>query len=175
MLIVAIDPGKQGAMCALDTFEGTPYFQDNPDHKKITVNRVNIWLSNFGKGADCIVIEDVHSMHNMSAKSNFQFGRNLGIVETLANLCSLDVCYLQPKEWQTLCDIKFVYPNKATAAQKAKIRKDTTAARCNELYPNAAIYGPMGGLKDGRADALMIAHAMYKFCLGGGNVNANKA
>lgn len=160
MLVIAIDPGAQGALCSLDTYYKHHTFQACPNLPKISIGNVNTWLSCHARGAACIVIEDVHSMHNMSAKSNFQFGRNLGMIEALAYLHAMDVSYIQPKEWQKLCGINFEYPKGATVSQKSKIRKETTATRCLELYPNAAIYGPKGGLKDGRTDALMIAHAM---------------
>ncbi len=99
-------------------------------------------------------------MGGMNAKSNFQFGRNLGLLEVIIHYAFNEVEYIQPKAWQKACGIKFEYPKKATASQKSKIRKETTAARCLELYPNADIYGPRGGLMDGRADALMIAHTL---------------
>lgn len=161
MLVIAIDPGSQGAMCSLDTYPiPIIHFQDCPREPKIDTATVYHWLEAHTRGARCIVIEDVHSMHNMTAKSNFQFGRNLGIVETMAKICCLDIEYLQPKTWQNLCGIKFNYPLGSTAQEKTRRRKATTASRCMELYTQADIYGPKGGLKDGRADALMIAHAM---------------
>ena len=103
-------------------------------------------------------IEDVHSMGGMSAKSNFQFGRNLGFVETLAHLSSPTVEYVQPKVWQKACGIEFIYSKGMSPAQKSVLRKQTVAATAQLIYPDAELYGARGGLKDGRADALMIAH-----------------
>lgn len=37
-------------------------------------------------------------------------------------------------------------------------KKKTVAAKALQLYPDAELHGPKGGLLDGRADALMIAH-----------------
>jgi len=160
MLVIAIDPGKKGALCSLDTYYGVHEFHHCPDPPKVKINNVDLFLRTYAKGAAYVAIEDVHSIFGASAKSNFQFGRNLGMVEALAHLHSLDVEYIQPKAWQELCGIKFIYPKKATANAKLKIRKEATAARCLALYPGAKIFGPRGGLMDGRADALMIAHAI---------------
>ena len=107
-----------------------------------------------------IAIEDVHSLGGMSAKSNFQFGRNLGLIEAVTYLADgvYNIEYVQPKVWQKACGITFKYPLLADTATKAKWRKNWTATVAQDLYPNAELHGPKGGLKDGRADALMIAH-----------------
>lgn len=161
MRYIGCDPGSTGAICSLDpntksiTFFNTP--QANALHRSIHVliNALPIRAV-----VSRVAIEDVHSMGGMNAKSNFQFGRNLGHLEVLIHYAFNDVEYIQPKAWQKVCGIKYVYPKGATAAQKSTIRKKTHAARCIELYPDAEIYGPRGGLMDGRADALLIAHTL---------------
>jgi hypothetical protein len=172
MLLLGVDPGTQGALCLLDSVTGISKFHDTPNTKDIwqSTHDIEDWLR--VRPPFHIAIEDVHSMGGMSAKSNFQFGRNLGLVEAVTNLSDSenDVEYVQPKVWQKACEITFIYPHFASPAQKAKIRKKATAARCKELYPKCEIYGPKGGLKDGRSDALMIAHYLL---LKYGNTNEN--
>ena len=99
-------------------------------------------------------------MGGMGAKSNFQFGRNLGLVEAITHLqpWADKIEYVQPKVWQKGCGIVFQYPNEMSTPHRAALRKRTVAKHALELYPKAEIYGPRGGLKDGRSDALMIAH-----------------
>lgn len=160
MLVIGADPGTQGAICLLDSIRKKFTFVNTP--QLVTMQALYFWCTK-AKGMGqleqvTVAIEDVHSMGGMSAKSNFQFGRNLGFLEASLHLHFTDIVYVQPKEWQKVCGIKFVYPPKATAPQKSRIRKETTAAMVLELYPDAPIYGPRGGLMDGRADALMIAH-----------------
>ena len=166
---VGIDPGTQGAICLLhfhNQQEG-PFiaFIDTPDTKTMealvsSVSKVLNALEQHGRPY-IFAIEDVHSIHNMSAKSNFQFGRNLGIVEVLAAIFADKIHYLQPKEWQKLCGINFKYIPNSSKEDKSKLRKRTTYLRALNLYPNANLLGPKGGIKDGRADALMIAHALH--------------
>jgi len=158
---IGVDPGNKGAICLLDPQDDTITFIDTPNLKKLSQSVKAIFKglppSNWIKK---LAIEDVHSVHNSSAKSNFQFGRCLGAIESIVAYWYQDYIYLAPKKWQQLCGIAFVYPTGATSAQKSKIRKETTAVRALELYPHVNLFGPKGGLLDGRADALMIAHAL---------------
>lgn len=157
---LGIDPGTQGALCFLDSVTGKTEFINTPDTKNLSQSlqdikhhlRINI--------PRYIAIEDVHSLGGMSAKSNFQFGRNLGLIEGLIHTCDCedDVIYVQPKVWQKACGVKFNYTPNMKAEEKAKLRKFNVAADARILYPKAQLYGPRGGLKDGRSDALMIAH-----------------
>ncbi len=96
----------------------------------------------------CIIIEDVHSLPGMSAKSNFSFGRNVERVNLLAELSGVRVELIQPKKWQKFIGVKETGP---------AIKKEV-AAIAKRLYPDASLFGPKGGLLDGRSDALMIAH-----------------
>ena len=47
-----------------------------------------------------ITIEDVHSIHGTSAKSNFNFGRNVGIINTVALLSKCEINHVTPTKWQ---------------------------------------------------------------------------
>jgi len=159
MVVIGVDPGASGALCSLDSCTKEIKFHSTPQSKNLfdSIGAILNWLST-QHIPTIVAIEDVHSMGGMSAKSNFQFGRNLGLIEALIHSWSNQVEYVQPKVWQKACGISFIYPERLKAIKRGKIRKMTTAARALELYPGADIYGPKGGLKDGRSDALMIAH-----------------
>lgn len=99
------------------------------------------------------MIEEVHSIFGVSAKANFNFGYNVGLVNTLA-LCSGNmVDKITPKKWQKAVGVK--------STSKGKDIKKDVAGICSRLYPDIKIYGPKGGLDDGKSDALMIAHYCY--------------
>ena len=153
MLVLGVDPGAQGALCLLDTFDGSCEYFSTPKTKWLTATTraLHQWLA-ISESIAYIAIEDVHSMGGMSAKSNFQFGRNLGFLEAIMHLSCNIIEYVQPKIWQEAVGIKF------PRGLKPKEKKIFTSKRVLELYPEASIYGPKGGLLDGRADALMIAH-----------------
>jgi len=58
---------------------------------------------------------------------------------------------VQPKKWQKTIGV----------TKKGKEIKKEVASICSRLYPDAEIYGPKGGLLDGKSDALMIAHYAF--------------
>ena len=149
MLIAGIDPGTNGAIAVLDS--------SNPDSvalldlKKNSICDTWNWLHTEGLAlkSSKIWVEDVHSMFGMSAKSNFGFGRNLGTVLTIAELLTgKDPNTITPKIWQKYIGVTV----------KGKAIKKEVAKIAQGLYPNAELHGKRGGLLDGRADALMIAH-----------------
>lgn len=143
MQVIGIDPGANGATCFLPERGDTLFL----DHKKATSAQLYQFMMQCMP--DIIIIEDVHSLHGMSAKSNFSFGYNLGAITTIAELIGVPIHRIQPKKWQ-----KYIGCSKPTGKElKAEVAQLATT-----LYPKANILGKRGGLLDGRSDALMIAH-----------------
>ncbi len=87
---------------------------------------------------------------------NFSFGFNLGSVHALLHACGIGFSLVQPKVWQKAIGA----PSKKFLDGEMEL-KQAIADIAEMLYPQAELYGPKGGLKDGRADALMIAHYLY--------------
>ena len=98
-----------------------------------------------------IMIEDVHSIFGASAKSNFNFGYNTGVVNALAMATGESVDRVQPKKWQKALGVK----------SKGKAIKGEVASICDRLYPKTSVRGPRGGLLDGLSDSLLISHYAY--------------
>jgi len=149
---VGIDPGATGYICVLspDTGEAT-FFANKTQAYDLYHTLRPLVIERDPK----IYIEDVHSLYGMSAKSNFQFGRNLGVSETIINCTGATLNYVTPKVWQA--HIGAVLP-KDIKKDRQKILKQLVAERCKALYPDVVIHGKFGGLQDGKSDALMIAH-----------------
>lgn len=146
---IGIDPGAKGSICALLPSEGKAIFKD-PTDKPLEILE---WLYQLKEqeGIRVIMVEDVHSIFGMSAKSNFSFGYNVGTVNTLAMATGETVDRVAPKKWQKEIGVK----------SKGKAIKQEVAQICDRLYPNVCIRGPKGGLLDGKSDALMLAHYAY--------------
>jgi hypothetical protein len=154
MFTIGIDPGSNGAIAVLDSL--------NPDSialldlKKHSIFEISSWLTSRYKNIEYeeeaivkIWVEDIHSMYGMSAKSNFGFGRNLGIVLTISEmLTGVTPDMVAPKVWQKYIGV----------TAKGKAIKRQVANIAQHLYPQAELHGKKGGLLDGRSDALMIAY-----------------
>lgn len=149
-IFIGIDPGSKGAICALEPTTPTIEFLD---FDKSSINQLYRGLLSTLQNhlIKSVVIEDVHSLYGMSAKSNFNFGRNLGILQGILGSLSLEPIKVTPKIWQA----------KVGVTTKGKAIKKDVAGLCNLLYPECSICGKRGGLLDGRSDALMIAYYAY--------------
>jgi len=148
---IGIDPGAKGAVCLLVPVLDLVDFIDNSASNQDIYSF--LLQSRDGYNLRAIMIEKVHSLMGMSAKSNFSFGYNVGEINTLASLSGIMVDHVTPKQWQSKIGI----------APKSKTIKKDVAEICDKLYPGSQtlIRGPRGGLMDGRSDALMIAHFNY--------------
>ena len=152
---IGIDPGSQGAICLLDPSRKWILFQDTPNQKTSVLETYQFLLV-WAPMADKIGIEQVRSLPNMTAKSNFSFGYNVAQIETMLEILDIKFEKVLPRIWQK--GVGITYPKKTPP----KERKILTAQHALELYPYAPLHGPRGGLLDGRADALMIAHHMQQ-------------
>ena len=148
MRICGIDPGSNGAICVLDRNDST--YIAFCDLKKSTTYDIAIWL--FNQKVTYIWIENIHSLYGMSAKSNFNFGKNLGVVTTISEIISKGdnskIHTVTPKIWQQYIGV----------TKKGKHIKKNVADIAKKLYPNVEIHGKRGGLLDGRSDACMVAY-----------------
>jgi len=144
--IVAIDPGGNGSTCFLPS-DGEGAVIEFADHKHNNALSIHRFLEDLP--IDYLIIEDVHSLYGMSAKSNFNFGFNLGNITAVAEIRNVPIHKVQPKVWQ-----KYIGCTKPSG----KELKKEVGNIAMTLYPNVSIHGARGGLLDGRSDALMIAH-----------------
>ena len=148
MRICGIDPGSNGAICVLDRNDST--YIAFCDLKKSTTYDIAIWL--FNQKVTYIWIENIHSLYGMSAKSNFNFGKNLGVVTTISEIISKGdnskIRTVTPKIWQQYIGV----------TKKGKHIKKNVADIAKKLYPNVEIHGKRGGLLDGRSVACMVAY-----------------
>ena len=90
-------------------------------------------------------IERVHSMPQQGVASTFKFGTNYGIWRGILAAFEMPFYTVGVQQWQK------------GVIQKAQDKKPALAAAAR-LFPSAELYGPRGGGKHGRSDALLIAH-----------------
>ena len=145
-LWIGIDPGQSGALAMIDKDNIIHTLSDWPgdeigaaaivrgltDHCEIQYNIIG-------------AIERVHSMPEQGVASTFKFGTNYGIWRGILAAFGIPFYTVGVHQWQK------------GVIQKAQDKKPALAA-ASRLFPAAELYGPRGGGKDGRADALLIAH-----------------
>ena len=143
------DPGNKGYTCLL--VPETKFIEFVPNtYKPIDLYD---WLieSKMHYEIRIAMIEDVHSLYGMSAKSNFQFGYNTGKISGILEASGIGLDKVAPKKWQKAIGVK----------SKGKAIKNEVGEICERLYPEVQIRGVRGGLEDGKSDSLMIAHYAY--------------
>lgn len=108
-----------------------------------------------------VIIEDVHSLFGMSAKSNFSFGHVKGVKEAM--VMALDYAYklIPPKKWQ-----KAVWMPEDIVEEPAgksnRVKKDTKATSLNaakRIFPDVDFTRSARATKphDGIIDAALMA------------------
>lgn len=146
---LGIDPGKGGAACLI-----TPHdieFFDWPESNNYAevFDKIRSWRGSY-YGELFAHLEKVSAYQGSSATGNFQFGANFGAWNMLLASLAIPFQLVQPKAWQKAVGIT------NQDGPDTKARAFNVASR---LFPQAIITGPRGGIKDGRADALLIAHS----------------
>lgn len=143
---VGIDPGKSGSMCILSTLDDIVEFYDFETIVKYisTIDRIGpLHIAMVG-------VESVHAMPGQGVKSMFTFGQRLGEIEGMLRTFKVGYDLIRPQLWQKECKVV------------PKSGKKGVYDAISKLYPNADLKGPKGGVKDGRCDALGIAHYIRK-------------
>lgn len=141
MVYIGIDPGAKGSMCLIAN--GKVLFKD------FDLKEYSSTLKAFLDTDDTelmVAIEKVHAMPGQGVSSSFSFGQRLGELEGMLTALQIPYELVAPKDWQKACGIP------------AKSDKKGIASVMQKLYPTAELYGNKGGLRDGRSDALGLAH-----------------
>lgn len=148
---MGVDPGKTGSICFIHP-KGI-YFLDNSS----TPGYLHQILTAVQHVTRSAYMEDNHAIFGSSAGSTYKFGYNTGITAGIILAAGYDLKLVPPKVWQSSLGIQ---------EKNKKLRKLAIADAVMELYGDKlvshnSIYGPKGGLLDGRSDALAIAHYSY--------------
>lgn len=141
MVYIGIDPGAKGSMCVISN--GKVLFKDF-DLKEYS-NTLKAFLDTDDTEL-MVAIEKVHAMPGQGVSSSFSFGQRLGELEGMLTALQIPYELVAPRDWQKACGIP------------AKSDKKGIASVIQKLYPTAELYGNKGGLRDGRSDALGLAH-----------------
>lgn len=160
---MGIDPGADGGI-AIFTSDGNLTLYSIPKIGKA----VDVYtLSRMIRDCKLIdvkhcVIEDVHSIFGAGAKSNFQFGWIVGILEALLVANDISFTKVAPKAWQKLMHEgvpKMTKPGKTSSDTKAM-----SLMAAKRLFPNEGFLPTPRSSKphDGLVDAALMAVYSYR-------------
>lgn len=139
---LGVDPGQSGAVALIDMKRNILFLGDYPGDEIQAAKLISKLKEEFT--IIHAIIEKAQAMPKQGVSSMFKFGTNYGA--WLGILASFQIPFQQvrPQLWQK------------GVISKAQDKKPAMAA-AGRMFPTAEIYGPRGGKKDGRADALLIA------------------
>lgn len=143
--VLAVDPGKSGALALINTEAWTISLLDMPQEPstggKVAVSPAGVARAVDAARPDYTIIEDVTSSPQMGVTSAFSFGRSLGILEGACASRSM-LTKVRPQVWK--------------AATKTPRDKNEARRRAMQLIP--AAYDWFTRAKDdGRAEAALLA------------------
>lgn len=183
MIICGIDPGKQGAVVAIDEDGRITKHVMPVIGKVLDLHAIKKIMCEFSKDDCHVYIEDVHAMFGSSAGSTFQFGFCCAAVQMACVAFDIPMTLVQPKKWQALMYVGVPEIRKPSikiktgkrAGQMMKGKKDTkkmSLVAVNRLYPGLELRrnDRCKIPHDGIVDALLIASYGVKMERRHGNV-----
>lgn len=152
MRFASCDPGKTGAIAIMDTGCNLHTLIDMPIIERgknsfVDVGEIMQYLQD--NNVQKIVVEKVHSQAKDAKQAIFTFGRMAGALESACVCVCDDVEFITPQRWKRATGL--IGTAKRASADKAA-----------SIYGDELFYGPRGGAKDGRGDAVMIGLAAVK-------------
>ena len=148
---VGVDPGKTGALAAIDHHTGDLIdIADMPViGKHVSAAGIAAWLTDMAHhGTLVVVLEDVTSSPQMGVVSAFSFGRSKGVVEGCVLAAGWPLHHVTPVVWMKAVGIP--------AGLELKDRKDTTRRLATNTWPNEQSWFAKSK-DDGRAAAALLA------------------
>ena len=153
MLIIAIDPGINGAICFFENGEvkdvlEMPTMAEGKKNKR-QVNGHQMYNEIFSriKGHDAqninVIVEQVSAMPGQGVTSMFNFGQSFGVVKGICSALGLPIYFVRPTKWKKHFNL-------------IKTNKEASRTKAIEMYPE--ISNKLHRKKDSnKADAILIA------------------
>lgn len=152
----AFDVGKDGAI-AVFRDEKLVFKTVIPTiGNQIDLSEIRKILTNYECENIHVVVEDVHAIYGAAAKSTFNFGWSLGILEGMLTGMRIPYTKVAPKEWQ-----KEMWKGVQPVYKSGKVidTKATSLLAAKRLFPNEDLRKSERAEKphDGIVDALLMA------------------
>jgi hypothetical protein len=168
---IGIDPGKKGFI-AVQIENGTPpieYYQMPLIGDEIDLKELYEILQGIVDTSENLhaVLEHVHSIPNMSAKSNWSFSEAFSVVRMGLTACGIPYTLVPPKKWQKEMFQGVANLTKFSKSGKTKVN-DTKAMAliaAKRLFPNEDLRATKASRRDddNKVDALLMSEYCKRF------------
>ena len=132
MLIIAIDPGINGAICFFengqvkDVLEMPTMADGKKNKRQINGHQMYNELYSRIKGYDTqninVIVEQVSAMPGQGVTSMFNFGQSFGVIKGICAALSLPIYFVRPAKWKKHFNL-------------IKTNKDASRTKVIEAYP----------------------------------------
>ena len=157
MLIIAVDPGINGAICFFengevkDVLEMPTMAEGKKNKRQINgrqmYNEILSRIENYDLQNVNVVVEQVSAMPGQGVTSMFNFGQSFGVIKGICAAMQLPIFFVRPAKWKKYFGL-------------IKTEKDASRTKVIEIFPY--ISSQLSRKKDSnKADAVLIASFFY--------------
>ena len=153
MLIIAIDPGINGAICFFENGEvkdvlEMPTMAEGKKNKRQVngrqiYNEISSRIENYNLQDINVVVEQVSAMPGQGVTSMFNFGQSFGVIKGICAAMQLPIFFVRPAKWKKYFSL-------------INASKDASRTKAIEIFPYFSVN--LSKKKDAnKADAILIA------------------
>ena len=153
MLIIAIDPGINGAICFFengevkDVFEMPTMAEGKKNKRQVNghqmYNELSYRIKKYNIQDINVVVEQVSAMPGQGVTSMFNFGLSFGVIKGICAAMQLPIFFIRPAKWKKHFEL-------------INSQKDASRTKAIEMFPK--ISSILSKKKDSnKADAILIA------------------
>ena len=157
MLIIAIDPGINGAICFFengnvkDVFEMPTMAEGKKNKRQVNghqiYNELSYRIKEYNIKNINVVVEQVSAMPGQGVTSMFNFGQSFGVIKGICAAMQLPIFFVRPVKWKKHFEL-------------INTQKDASRTKAIEMFPK--ISSILSRKKDSnKADAILIASFFY--------------
>ena len=153
MLIIAIDPGINGAICFFengevkDVFEMPTMAEGKKNKRQVNghqmFNELSYRIKKYDMHKINVVVEQVSAMPGQGVTSMFNFGQSFGVIKGICSAMQLPIYFVRPAKWKKYFNL-------------IKTEKEASRTKAIEIFPY--ISSKLSKKKDSnKAEAILIA------------------
>ena len=153
MLIIAIDPGINGAICFFedgevkDVIEMPTMAEGKKNKRQVNgrqmFNELTVRINKYNTKNINVIVEQVSAMPGQGVTSMFNFGQSFGVIKGICAAMQLPIFFVRPAKWKKHFEL-------------INSQKDASRTKAIEMFPK--ISSILSKKKDSnKADAILIA------------------